>query len=177
MNQQKLQLWTSVAEIVSAIAIVISLLYVASEFRQSETVTEREADAELFDRVREANRILIENPDVAALTIAASRGPEELTAADRLRYLAIQHQFFDSWELAWGYHAGDVLGDELWEEWDGWFSTRAAELPSFAWAESRKHFGGSFRDHVDAIVGSAVETPASAPSAAPSGSEGPPGGS
>jgi len=169
MSQQKLQVWSTVAEVASAMAIVISLLYVASEFRQSETLTERDADAQLFDRVREANRILIENPDVATLTIAARRGPERLTAADRLRCLAIQHQFFDSWELAWGYHEGDVLGDRLWEEWDGWFSVRAAELPAFAWGESRKHFGGAFREHVDAVVGSGVEPPAAASIEVPPG--------
>ena len=149
MNQQRLQLYASMAEIVSAIAIVISLLYVVSEFRQAQTLTEREVDAQLFERAREANRILIENPDVAAIIINAVDNPDQLSKVDRLRYLAFQHQFFDSWEFAWGYYQDGVLGADLWKEWDAWFSSRARDLPAFAWTANRRNFSGTFRTHVD----------------------------
>jgi hypothetical protein len=166
MDQRRVQLYASIAEIVSAVAVVISLLYVASEFRQAKTLTERDVDHELFERVREENRILIENPDVAAMVIAAATDPGQLTPVDRLRYLALQHQFFDSWELAWGYHADGVLGDELWSEWDGWFGDRARRLPPIAWAGNRENFSGlSFRTHVDRVVGFDGATPSAAPPA------------
>jgi len=148
-SQHKLQLYVSIAEIVSAIAVVISLLFVISELRQSQTLSEREVDVQLFERVREANRILIENPDVAAMIINAADNPEQLTKVDRLRYQAIQHQFFDTWELAWGYSQDGVLGTELWQEWDAWFSDRARALPAFAWSANRRNFSGAFRTHVD----------------------------
>jgi len=169
MNPQKLQVYAAVAEIVSAAAIVVSLLYVASEFRQSQTVTERDADNQLFERVRETNRILIENPGVAALVIQAEEAPEQLTKVDRLRYLALQHQFFDGWELAWGYHVDGVLSAEAWREWDGWYTSRARELPRLAWAENRVHFtGADFRNHVDRVLGF-TSRPGAAPPVAPAG--------
>jgi len=164
MDQRRVQLYASIAEIVSAVAVVISLLYVASEFRQAKTLTERDVDRELFERVREENRILIENPDVAAIVLAAADDPGKLTPVDRLRYLALQHQFFDSWEVAWGYHDDGVLGDELWREWDDWFGERARRLPRLAWAENRENFsGGSFRAHVDRKVGFGGAAPRAAP--------------
>jgi len=154
MNERRVQLYASIAEIVSALAVVVSLLYVASAFRQTKTLTEREIDAQLFERVREANSILIENRDMAAIVLAAADDPASLAPVDRLRYLAMQHQFFDSWELAWGYHAEGVLGAEIWREWDDWFASRARELPRIAWVENRKHFSGAeFRQHVDRVVG------------------------
>jgi len=150
MDRQRVQLWASIAEIVSAVAVVISLLYVASEFRQAKTLTERDADAQLFERVSAANSILIENPDIAEIAIRAAQDPDQLSDADRLRYLAYQHQFFDSWELAWGYHADGVLGPETWKSWDDWFAIRARQAPRFAWNENRENFTGTeFRDHVD----------------------------
>jgi len=167
MNPQKLPVYAAVAEIVSAAAIVISLLYVASEFRQSQTVTERDAEAQLFERVREANRQLIENPGVAALAIQAEKAPGELTEVDHLRYLAMQHQYFDSWELAWSYHADGVLGTDVWREWDAWFTGRARELPHFAWVESRKHFAGAFRDHVDRALAFGLARAPATPAASP----------
>lgn len=149
LKREDLQLYASIAEIVSAVAIVISLLYVVSEFRQAQALTERDVDVQLFDRVGEANRIVIENPGIAAIIIAAAQDPQGLSEVDRARYLAIQHQFFDSWELAWGYHQDGILGAELWSEWDGWFTVRARSLPAFAWTENRDNFSGEFRDHVD----------------------------
>lgn len=68
MNKDRVLIYASLAEIVSALAIVISLLYVVSEFRRTETLTSREVDTILFERVR---------------------------------YLAFQHVFFDTWETAW----------------------------------------------------------------------------
>jgi len=153
MDRERVQLWASVAEIVSAVAIVVSLLYVGSEFRQSQTLSERDADVRLFESVRETNRILIENPDIARIVVEAAADPAALSEVDRVRYLAYQHLFFDNWEIAWGYHEDEVLGDELWGEWDGWFGGRAAALPRFAWEATRVHFSGAFRGHVDRRLG------------------------
>lgn len=166
MNERRVQLYASIAEIVSALAVVVSLLYVATEFRRTRTLTERDVDAQIFERVREANSILIETPGIAEIVLAAADDPIQLTDADRLRYLAYQHQFFDSWELAWGYQTDGVLGAELWREWDDWFASRARDLPAFAWIENRKHFsGGAFRDHVDRTVGYREASLSAAPAA------------
>ena len=61
MNREKLQVLAAIAEVVSAIAIVVSLIYVGYEFRRTGTLSSNEVDTILFERVREMNGMLIEN--------------------------------------------------------------------------------------------------------------------
>ena len=150
MEQSRVQSYAAVAEVVSAVAIIVSLLYVGYEYRRTSTMSSREADVILFERTREANRILIESPGMADIVVLAETAPQSLSAADRLRFLAYQHDFFDTWEIAWYYHADGILETDTWEEWDEWFSEEARRTPDFAWRETRRHFTGEdFRDHVD----------------------------
>lgn len=150
MDARKLQAYASLAEVVSAVAIVLSLLYAANEFRRAGTISGREADVILFERVQEANRQLIETPELAEILVTANEAPDTLSDADRLRFLAYEHDFFDGWEIGWSYHADGILDEETWHEWDEWFTAEARRRPLLGWAENRKHFTGEpFRRHVD----------------------------
>jgi hypothetical protein len=153
MDRDRLQTFASLAEVVSAVAIIISLLYVGYEVRRTSTLSSREADIILFERGREANRVLIESPGMAEIVVAAATVPDRMSAPDRLRYLAYQHDFFDTWEIAWYYHADGILDTETWLDWDEWFTEQARAAPAFAWTENRDNFTGlEFRNHVDAAL-------------------------
>ena len=54
MDQNKLQTYASLAEVLSAVAIIISQLYVGYEVRRTSTLSSREADIILFERGRES---------------------------------------------------------------------------------------------------------------------------
>lgn len=154
MDTKRLQTYASFAEILAAIAIIVSLLYVATEYRQTRTMTSREADLVLFERGREANRLILENPDLAEIITIAENTPDALSRAQRLRYVTYQHDFFDAWEIAWGYHHDGILDAELWMEWNDWFAAQARQRPLFGWTANRANFtGAEFREHVDAILG------------------------
>lgn len=153
MNESKLQAYASLAEVISAVAIIVSLLYVGYEFRHTSTMSSREADLVLFEREREANRLLIESPGLAEIVITAEVAPQELSEADRLRYLTYQHDFFDTWEIGWYYHADGILDEDVWADWDEWFTQVARVQPAFAWTENRENFtGGEFLRHVDSLL-------------------------
>jgi len=153
MDTSKLQVYASLAEVVSALAIIVSLLYAANEFHRAGTLSSRQADGILFQRVQAADHLLIETPGLAEVVVAARAAPESLSDADRLRYLAYQHDFFDTWEIGWDYHADGILDGEAWREWDVWFSAQARRLPAFGWQENRQHYtGADFRRHVDDVL-------------------------
>lgn len=150
MDENKLRTYASLAEVVAAFAVIISLFYAGYEVRRSSTLSSREADGILFERVAEANRLLIASPQIAEIMVTADRDPDALGQADRIRFLAYQHDFFDSWEIGWDYHEDGILDEETWNEWDTWFSSEARRRPAIGWSENRQHFTGSaFRDHVD----------------------------
>jgi len=154
MNHQRLQSYAAIAEVFGAFAIVISLLYAGYEVRRSGTMSSLDATVMLYEREREHNAVLFESPHMAELVILAEQSPDELTGADRLRYIEYQHDFLDSWEMAFVYHLDGILDDEAWEGWNDWFAREMQSRPRFAWEENQHNFTpGPFTAHVDAALG------------------------
>lgn len=153
MKSKRLQTAAIIAEIVSAIAIVVSLVFVGYELRQSSAISSRDVELILFERGRESNRMVIENEMLASTIIRFENGAQDLTAIDSLWYRLYQDDFFNSWEIAWSYHADLILTDQAWDEWDEWYQAEASKLPTFAWTSNRHNFTGvEFRDHVDRVM-------------------------
>lgn len=70
-----------------------------------------EADVLLYERVREANRLMIETSNLADILVEARNAPEDLSAAERLRSPAFQHNVFDSRELGRNQHEDGILDE------------------------------------------------------------------
>ena len=154
MRRISLQTTVSLAEIVTAVAVVVSLLYAVSEFKRSQTLTSTDVQTIVYDRMLEMDRLLIENKDLAEITVAAMEQPESLTPADTARFLAYEHIFYDSWELAWAAHQDGVLEEKAWDGWNTWFVEEAKRRSAFGWAGNRKNHGADFIRYVEAQVGS-----------------------
>jgi len=154
MRKISLQTVVSLAEIVTAVAVVVSLLYAASEFKRSQTLTSTDVETILYDRMLEMDRLLIENQDLADTTVAARDQPENLTPADKTRFLAYEHIFYDSWELAWTAQQDGVLDEKAWDDWNRWFVEEAKRRSAFGWTGNRKNHGADFIRYVEAQVGS-----------------------
>jgi hypothetical protein len=153
MNHERLQSYAAMAEVFGAFAIVFSLIYAGYELRRSSGMSSLEVDVILYEREREHNAVLFESREMAELVILADEAADELIGADRLRYLEYQHDFLDSWEIAFTYHRDGILNDESWEGWNEWYVRELRERPRFAWEENRHNFTpGPFMDHVDASL-------------------------
>lgn len=153
MNHQRLQSYAAIAEVLGAFAIVISLLYAGYEVRRASTMSSLDANVMLYERERQHNTVLFESRDMAELVVLADQAPDELTGADRLRYIEYQHDFLDSWEMAFTYHRDGILDDEEWDGWNAWYVQEMRSRPRFAWEENRHNFTpGPFTAHVDAAL-------------------------
>lgn len=82
----------------------------------------------------------------------AAERPESLSAAERTRYLAYEHIFYDAWETAVAAHGSDLITPETFEEWDRWFAADAARRPRFAWTENLWNYNPSFIEYVERRV-------------------------
>lgn len=123
----------SLGEGVSALAIIVSLLYVGYEFRRTNTMSSREADVALYERLQDSNRMRVETPGLAEILVVYEQNAEDLSDADRLRLRAFQQSLFETWELGWHYHEDGILSEDSWAEWDRWFSSEARRQPVSAW--------------------------------------------
>ena len=154
MKQSKLQIYALIAEIISAVAIVVSLLLVAYQLDQSNTVSSLDVDMILYERGLERSRLIMENPDLASILARDSSSTKTFSAQDKLRYLEFYSVMFNTWEIGWYYREKGILSEESWQEWDQWFISETLKLPLFAWTSNRHNFTAiTFRDHVEEVLG------------------------
>ncbi|MDP2481313.1 MAG: hypothetical protein Q8W51_11490 [Candidatus Palauibacterales bacterium] len=154
MDRDRVQTWASIAEIVSALAIVVSLVYAGYQFRRSTTLSSSDAAAVLIERFRESNKLLIESPGLAKIVLAGRARSADLSEADRLRYRTFEREFFNTWEAAWLYHADGILDAPTWADLDDYFAVAAKRRPARVWVQVREDFPEEpFRAHVDSVMG------------------------
>lgn len=78
----------NLGEVVSAIAVVISLLYLGVQIRQSTRSVRSASFQELLNHIAEVNLRVGENPEIAELYRVASERAFEPGSSDTLRYRA-----------------------------------------------------------------------------------------
>ena len=157
MKNLKLETLVSIAEIISSIAIIVSLIYVANEFQRSNTLTNRDVENILYNRMLEMDRLIIENADLAKIVLKASNSPEQLEPDEQLKYLAFEHIFYDTWESAWYYHNEGTLEEQNWNSWNSWFISETKNKPLLSWEGNRKNSDGEFLKYIDNIFKEKLE--------------------
>ena len=149
MRKPNLQTVVAVAEIVSAFAIVISLIYAVNEFKRSQTLTSRDVENIVYSRMMDLDKLLIENPDFVKIAVKASDNSDTLSKEELIRFLAYEHTYYDSWETLWYYNKEGVLDKSAWESWNGWFISDSKTRPVIGWKGNRKNYAGGFLAMVD----------------------------
>ncbi len=154
MNKLSVRTWASIAEITSAIAVVFSLIYVGIEINRATTLSDADVYEELLVHTVRRRTLIVQNPDLAEILVRGSRGFEELTEAEKLRYLNYHELLFVAWERARDAHVYRILGDDPWDKWNGFFAGHARKNPDSVWGEVRDTWDSNpgFQAHVDAML-------------------------
>lgn len=152
INKQKLNLLVSMGEIVSSLAVVISLFYVAYEFSRSNTLTNRDIENIIYDRILKMDQLIVGNSDLAEIILKASNPADTLSSGEELRYLSFEHIFYDSWETAFYYHQEGILDPESWRTWNDWFLSETRNKPANSWKGNRKNYNGDFLEYMDRLI-------------------------
>ena len=154
MTERKLNVWVAIAEIVSATAVVISLVYVGLQIHQSTLESEADIQAELLSYTMQRRYLVIESSDLSAILEKGYADPDQLSPAETLRFQSYIELFYVAWERAYMSNVAGVLSEELFDEWNGWFISVAERDPAFVWPMVRdSHYWGSFLQHVDKSLG------------------------
>ena len=116
--KEKLQKYALIAEITSAIAIVLSLIFVGLQIQQSAEETSLntksvrlEAYQELLTQIAALNIVLVENPELVELENRITEDREEITQQDKDRYLPYLRTVWRHGSLAY-YQFNNGLIDE-----------------------------------------------------------------
>jgi hypothetical protein len=112
-----LQDFANLGEVIGAIAVIASLIYLAFEIRQNTRAMRRAATQDIHRSLNDQTRCLVESPDLAALYFRASQRPEELTGEERFRFQMLLAYVLSNFELAIEYYREGLLSDDVIEGW------------------------------------------------------------
>ena len=101
MTKRKLNVWVAIAEIVSAAAVVISLIYVGFEIRRSTLESEADIQAELLTYTVQRRYLVVESSDLSSLLAKGYADPTRLSPDEMLRFQSYIELFYVAWERAY----------------------------------------------------------------------------
>lgn len=141
MTERRLGTWVAIAEIISAAAVVISLLYVGLEIRRSTLESDADIQAELLTYTHQRRYLLIASSDLSSILAKGYADPTRLSPEEKLRFQSYIELLYAAWERAYLAREAGIFSEELFGEWDSWFVSVAERDPAFVWPMVRDSQG------------------------------------
>ena len=146
---------SAVGQMLGAVGVIISLIYLAAQIRNQNKESQRTATNVLTTHWSDLNRTPVENPEIAALWLRALQSFDGLDGTSKLRFGAHLGRFL---RISDGLYLG-VLGGTLDPRlWRGYERTLAdlAGYPGFqTWWATRKHW---HTDEFCALIDRQIQT-------------------
>ncbi len=143
----------SLGEFVGALAVVISLIYLAGQMQQNTTSVR----AASFNSMVQNSITLLEHSfrdsEFAAFLYRAERDPSELTPAEKVRwdaYMTAAYRHFGN--LVYQYRVG-ALDRQMWESYERTLREHLRTPSWGAWFNLNRHvFSDALQTHVDRVL-------------------------
>jgi len=148
MSKLKLSDWASVAEVIGAVAVVISLVYVGIQINGN-TIEVREANRqELVNRSFVATGRVMENPELAGIMVKVAEGTP-LSPQESMQYSYFVRAMLYDVQEAYLLFREDRLDDGYWETRRAIFRQYMSSAPALAVYQRDKALGALHREFVE----------------------------
>ena len=141
----------AIGEIVGAIAVVVSLVYLATQIRGQNKESRLAAMHEIAVAYRESN-IPFADPNLADILTRAHNDTTQLTEAERVQLIVGVQGVFRVWEEAYYQHKAGRLDEHLWaailREYLSYLSAAGFD---FVWQLRKNGHNDEFRLFVDSL--------------------------
>jgi len=153
----------AIAELVGALGVIASLVYLATQVRSSTSQSRQAAAQSVQLKVNSLLETLAANPSLADAYVRGSKGLGALTESEAMQVSAMYLALIRAYEELLHYHQSGAV-----DEW-AWTSIRStvqsvASAPGFSdwWAARGSWFSDGFQRHVaaDLIAGERRDLPA-----------------
>ncbi len=104
----------AIAELVGAVAVVISLLYLATQLRRANHLARRNAVQQLLASRGELNRFLAADPKLSDLFWMGLESPNELSEAEWRRFINVVSTLVRHFEAVFSDHREGLLAEGAW---------------------------------------------------------------
>jgi len=150
MKNLTLKKWAAIAEIIAAVAVIISLVFVVQSINQNTAAVQSTNDNFMYELQYARTREIVSSPGMAEIYLKIRSG-EELTDVEQERFYWDKIQELSLWELGFNRNRDGLYDTDLWESWNRYYETEfTSQFPQEWWEESRSFYMQDFQDHVDA---------------------------
>lgn len=142
-------------EVLAALGVIGSLLFVGFELRQNTTALRAAAIQTSTEVARQQIQMFALDADANRINMIGHDDPEALSAEERSRYRWIVLSFL--WGMQGQYHQWNlgVLPDDDWEAWNRVICSNARSAGmQWIWATDRAIYASDFQAVVDACLSS-----------------------
>jgi hypothetical protein len=147
MKKSDWKLWASVAEIASAIAVVLSLVYVGYELNRSTNLLDTGRNTEILHAMRSWEQLVIADKELVEIFTHGPSKYAEFTDVEQFRYRYLIAQYVAIWEQAYDDHNAGLMQAESWEVWNRTFRPELPQIIS-VWSEISVYYSNQFQQHI-----------------------------
>lgn len=143
----------SIGEFVGAIAVVLSLVYLAYQIRQNTRSVRASTHHTSARAAYETQNLFAESEAVARIFRTGAREPNKLTGDERVRFDAIMRTFFIWYEDTYFHYRNSMIDREVWEARQRSMlgHLRSAGISSW-WSKNSHIFADSFVSYVGRLL-------------------------
>lgn len=146
MNLEKLNHWLT---LVANIGVLVGIILVAYELRQSRQATIGETQQNLLGILHERDAWMA-NRDFAAVVVKAEASENSLTEVEARQYAEWLYGKFNVCEHVFDRYREGLMSDDQWQGWDGGCrSTLEPPQARAVWVQRRGWFGSDFAEYFD----------------------------
>jgi hypothetical protein len=107
----------AVSQLISSVAVVVSVLYLAVQLRSSTRVARVAAMDAASAALRDVTKPFMENAELGRLWRIGLENLDTLSAEDQARFFHAAHQFLKALETIHYHYVYGLLDAQLWEGW------------------------------------------------------------
>ncbi len=119
-------------EFVGMSAVVVSLLFLAYELRQSNRIAIGNASMEMTNISLELNHSLFENSEISELAVKLSENDQDLTPTESQMADALAYGYMNMWSAALRAYQNDLISQDSFENFMGGITAEMRRFPGLA---------------------------------------------
>ena len=148
-----LQSLANLGEVIGAVAVVASLLYLARQVRHSLKAQRTENCARALERVSAFQAVLSQDSDLARIFATGVADTSKLTGLEKIRFAWLLYEPFGSFEFMYHTYKTDEIPEEVWKRWSqtaAWWLSYPGVQPW--WTNRPVRFTESFTLFVESTI-------------------------
>lgn len=149
---KSLKEYALVAEVIGAIAVVISLIYVGASVNQNTNAIMVANHHALVAMDQDTNGWFRDSEFAATFEIAMEDAGT-LSPVQSRQFRTFLADKFNAWEFAFLTHNSGMMEDNIWDGWDGYYRSELEQKGhQWYWAAGKEGYSPAFRMYVDSIL-------------------------